>query len=87
MASYLPVISSNFPGWETIVETAQCGICVDPLDVSSIVRELKWFIQNPLQIITMGRLGREAIKDNYSWEAEVKRLTGVYQQELVEKKS
>lgn len=85
MAAGLPVLSSNFPLWETIIESAECGVCIDPKDVSAIVRGLTLLIQSSSRRKMMGKLGREAAQKSYSWEAEAMRLTNVYHQVLVEK--
>lgn len=79
MAAGLPVLSSHFPLWKSIVETAQCGLCVDPLNQRKIEQSLQRIIQNTAESHTMGQRGREAVNMRYSWDAEVARLVGVYQ--------
>jgi glycosyltransferase involved in cell wall biosynthesis len=79
MSAGIPVIASNFPVWKEIIEESQCGICVDPLNIQEISEAILWFYKNPGEAEKLGRNGREAILNKYSWENEAARLTALYQ--------
>jgi glycosyltransferase involved in cell wall biosynthesis len=79
MSAGVPVIASNFPIWQEIVENNNCGICVDPLNVNEIADAMKWILENPEEAAQMGRNGRHAVETIYNWEAESKKLVEVYQ--------
>jgi glycosyltransferase involved in cell wall biosynthesis len=79
MSAGVPVIASNFPIWQEIVENNNCGICVDPLNVNQIAEAMKWILENPEEAAQMGRNGRRAVETIYNWEAESKKLVGVYE--------
>lgn len=79
MSAGVPVIASNFPIWQEIVENNNCGICVDPLKVNEIAEAMKWILENPEEAAQMGRNGRHAVETIYNWEAESKKLVEIYQ--------
>ncbi|WP_144478082.1 glycosyltransferase family 4 protein [Cytobacillus oceanisediminis] len=79
MSAGVPVIASNFPIWQEIVENNNCGICVDPLNVNQIADAMKWILENQEEAAQMGRNGRHAVETIYNWEAESKKLVEVYE--------
>ncbi len=78
MSAGIPVIASNFPLWQEIVEGNGCGICVDPLDPSSIARAIDFLVENPQRAEQMGRRGRVAVEEKYNWEQEAEKLLRFY---------
>lgn len=82
MSAGLPVIASNFPLWEEIVEGNKCGICVDPLNVNEIADAIRWMINNPKEVKKMGENGRRAVEDKYNWEQEAIKLRRIYEELL-----
>ncbi len=82
MAAGLPVISSDFPVWREIVESADCGLLVDPLDLDAIVAAMQWILDNPDEAEAMGRRGRRAVEDHYNWEPEGAALVAFYRDRL-----
>lgn len=79
MAAGLPVIASNFPLWQEIVEGNNCGILVDPLEPKDIARAIEYLILNPEIRKQMGVNGRKAIIDKYNWEREEMKLLKTYE--------
>lgn len=82
MAAGLPVIASDFPLWRSIVDGAQCGILVDPLDSEAIARAMQWILDHPEQAAEMGRRGRLAVERDYNWQPEADRLIDFYSHKL-----
>ncbi len=80
MSAGIPVIASNFPLWQEIVERNQCGICVDPLDPADIARAIDALMDNPELTEEMGRNGRRAVEEKYNWSNEEKKLLQLYDQ-------
>jgi glycosyltransferase involved in cell wall biosynthesis len=78
MAAGLPVVASNFPLWKEIVEGNRCGITVDPLDSKAIAQAIEYLLAHPEEALQMGENGRRAVEEKYNWEAESKKLLGVY---------
>ncbi len=79
MAAGLPMVASNFPLWRNIVESAECGLCVDPTDAESVRKACEELICNPERAQTMGRNGRKAVLDQYSWNSEERKLLSLYE--------
>ncbi|MGL5335807.1 MAG: glycosyltransferase family 4 protein, partial [Enterovibrio sp.] len=79
MAAGLPVIASNFPLWQQIIEDTQCGLCVDPLDPKAIAEAIDHLVSHPLEAEQMGRNGQKAVAEKYNWGIEEQKLLKFYQ--------
>lgn len=86
MAAGLPVIASDFPLWREIIDHAGCGLLVDPLQPRAIAGAMQWMLDNPEQARAMGRRGRAAVEQCYTWEREAEKLVGLYADLLGRKK-
>jgi glycosyltransferase involved in cell wall biosynthesis len=82
MAAGLPVIASDFPLWRGIIEEAQCGLLVDPLDPHSIKEAIEWVFAHPEEAEAMGKRGKDAVHERYNWSHEAKKLVNLYQRLL-----
>lgn len=78
MAAGLPVIASNFPLWKQIVESNDCGLCVDPLDPKAIARAIDYLINHPEEAEEMGNNGQRAVREQYNWDIEEEKLVQFY---------
>ncbi len=78
MAAGIPVIASNFPLWKEIINGAQCGLCVDPLDPKAIAEAIQYLVDHPDEAEKMGKNGRLAVEEKYNWEIEEQKLLQVY---------
>ena len=79
MAAGIPVIASNFPSWREVVEGNDCGLCVDPMDVSAIAAAIQFLVDNPRRAQEMGRNGRMAVERKFNWNNEAARLLQLYE--------
>lgn len=79
MAAGLPVIASDFPAWRKIVEDADCGLLVNPLDPTAIAAAIEFLICNPSEAAEMGRRGREVAYEQYRWDTEFSSLIKLYE--------
>ncbi|MDI6839532.1 MAG: glycosyltransferase family 4 protein [bacterium] len=82
MASGKPVIASNFELIQSIVESATCGICVDPTDVEAIAKAIEFYFKNPERISIDGKNGRSMIEKKYNWSICEDKLVKLYKQLL-----
>ncbi|MEM1217089.1 MAG: glycosyltransferase, partial [Bacteroidota bacterium] len=84
MAAGLPVIATNFPLWQTIIEQHECGLTIPPDDPSALVAAIDHLLDNPEQATQMGQNGRRAVEKHYNWEQEEQKLLALYTQLLAE---
>lgn len=79
MAFGLPVVASDLPTIRPFVEEAQCGILVPPSDISGLAAAMEYIFAHPAQAQQLGENGRRAVLDHYNWEAEERKLLGLYE--------
>jgi len=78
MAAGLPVVVSNFPAWQELVEKIGCGLVADPLDPENIAQQILVLVHNAQLRSEMGAKGQTAVLDCYNWEFEEKKLLEFY---------
>jgi len=78
MAAGIPVIASNFTLWRSIIESAGCGIQIDPMDHHEIAQAVQQLLDNPQEAANMGHRGRHAVQTKFNWEAESQKLVELY---------
>lgn len=78
MASGLPVLASNFPLWQRLVEDTGAGICVDPQNPKAIAVAVLNLMKNPSTLQEMGTRGKELIKKKYNWDTQLNELLRLY---------
>jgi glycosyltransferase involved in cell wall biosynthesis len=78
MAAGIPIICSDFPAWRTLIRENGCGICVNPSDVEAVRSAIKWLINNPDEVHSMGERGRAAVRERYNWHGEAAKLVELY---------
>jgi glycosyltransferase involved in cell wall biosynthesis len=79
MSAGLPVLASNFPTWQPIVEEVNCGFCVDPYNLDAMTQSIQWILDNPEDAVAMGKRGQLAVEQRYSWETEAHTLDKAYE--------
>jgi hypothetical protein len=72
------VIAANFPLWRDIVEGADCGSRVEPLDAETLASTIRWIIAERREAREPGENGRRTVADTYNWEHEGRKLTARY---------
>jgi glycosyltransferase involved in cell wall biosynthesis len=78
MAIGLPVVSSNFPTYETLVNEMQVGICVNSENPEEMANKAWELLNQPEPLNEFARNGLKAATDYYNWENEEKSLFEVY---------
>ena len=68
MACYTPVIASNIPGVNNVMEVGSSGMLVEPRDVNGIAAAVIKILKDPELAKKMGRRGRELVETKYNWK-------------------
>lgn len=74
----LPVIASNLPEIRNVVDSADCGILVDPVSVEDIADAISYLFEHPEEARRMGANGRRAVLETYNWSRMEKDLLQTY---------
>lgn len=82
MNSGIPVVCSDFPLWNEIVEGGGCGICVNPEEPKMIGDAINRLLQDKEAAVEMGDNGRKLVKEKYNWTVEEKKLFRLYDEIL-----
>jgi glycosyltransferase involved in cell wall biosynthesis len=82
MAAGLPILASDFPLWREVIDSAGCGLLVDPLDPQAIADSLRSLLSDPEASEQMGLRGQEAAKRRFTWSSEAKTLVDLYRELL-----
>lgn len=80
MMAGLPVICTNFVRWKAFVERWHCGICVDPENVEEIASAIRYLLDHPEEARQMGENGRQAVREEFNWGVEEKKLLALYEE-------
>lgn len=78
MAVGLPILTSNFELYKSVVETENCGLCVTPKSTDLITEKLIELYENKNMREKMRKNGILAVKNKYNWESQKALLMGVY---------
>lgn len=79
MMAGLPVICTNFILWQEFVERYHCGICINPENVDEIAAAIRYLLDHPDEARQMGENGRRAVKEEFNWGVEEKKLLALYE--------
>lgn len=78
MMAGLPVVCTDFVCWREFVERWHCGICVAPEDPDAIAEAIRYLLDHPEEARRMGENGRRAVKEEFNWGVEEKKLLTLY---------
>ena len=84
LACGVPIILTDFPGIAEIIKKVGCGIVIPPEDPRSLAQAVRYLYEHPEERARMGRIGRELVVEEHSWDsravltdAVLKNLLGV----------
>lgn len=77
MACGVPVVASDTVGISEVVREHECGILVPPGDSHAIARAVAALAEEPGRAAEMGRRGRAAVEERYSWKARARQRLDV----------
>ncbi len=79
MAIGLPVITSNFPLYQDVVERYECGFCVDPSNPQELADRIAELANSNERILEFSANGIRAAESKFNWDREEEKLLAVYQ--------
>ncbi|MCX8006495.1 MAG: glycosyltransferase family 4 protein [Coriobacteriia bacterium] len=82
MACGVPVVASDTVGISEVVREHRCGLLVPPGDAAAIARAVATLAADPATAAEMGRRGREAVEQRYSWKVRAQQRLEVVLQAL-----
>ena len=79
MSMGLPVIISHSNYVDQLLKEKPFGIAVDPENVEEIAQAIAFLRDNPEEAKRMGEIGRRAVKEEFNWGVEEKKLFALYE--------
>lgn len=76
MACSLPMVMSDFDYWRNVYEGA--AAFVNPQDPQVIASAIRHLLDNPDEMVALGKTGRQMVESSYSWEKESENLLSFY---------
>ncbi|MFH0814975.1 MAG: glycosyltransferase family 4 protein [Candidatus Falkowbacteria bacterium] len=78
MACGKPLVVTNLKGVRSIIDPGVNGMLVEPKNSGDIADKVKFLIQRPQLMATMGQNGAERVNAHYRWPIIAKKLEGIY---------
>ena len=78
MACYTPVIASNIPGVNNVMDPGKSGLLVEPRDSKALAEAIVKILKDPELAKSMGICGRRLVEEKYNWKAIGDRIEAVY---------
>lgn len=85
MMAGLPVVCTDFTLWREFVDRWRCGVCVNPEDPAAVAAAVQYLLDHPEEARQMGENGRRAVKEEFNWGVEEKKLLALYEDILNKK--
>lgn len=79
MMASMPVVVSNFPMWQVLIDQIGCGVTVNPNDPKAIAKAIDELCADPAKAAEMGAKGRAAVLSKFNYESEAPKLVSLYQ--------
>ena len=70
LACGLPLLVSDLPDWRALYVDNKLALPVDPEDAASIAAALRWLLERPEELRTMGERGRQRILTEWNYEKQ-----------------
>ena len=86
MSCSTPVIASNIPGVNNVMEEGKSGLLVEPRDIEGLSAAIIKLLKDPDLARSMGVRGRQLVETKYNWKTIGDQIEAIYQQALKGKK-
>lgn len=74
LAMSKPIIATDIPFHREIFEKGKCGVLIDNIESKSIANAIEYLYKNKEKLESMGRIGREIVEKNYTWQKSAQDL-------------
>lgn len=79
MAASLPIVTSDLPHQKSLIEETGAGMLARPEDPESFATCITYLAEHMQEAVEMGRKGRQAFIERYSWESQMHALSNYYE--------
>ena len=79
LSSAIPIIVSDFQMWRSLLQEKSCALFVNPEDPEKIAEAVSELVLNRDRSEQMGLMGLKAVKEEFNWNIEQKKLLNIYQ--------
>lgn len=86
MACSTPVIASNIPGVNNVMENGKSGILVEPRDAEGLAAAIIKILKDPDLARSMGIRGRQLVETKYNWKTIGDQIEEIYRTAIARKK-
>ncbi|MFH1541673.1 MAG: glycosyltransferase family 4 protein [bacterium] len=84
-ANYTPVICTDIPGPNAVMDVGTTGLIVPKQSPEAIAKAVIPLLNNPDKAIAMGKAGRKLVETKYDWKVIGQQVIDVYQGALAKK--
>jgi len=74
----LPIVCTNFVMWKEIIEKWKCGICIPPDDKEAFIAAVEYIHNHLEEAEIMRENGRKAVREEFNWETQERKLLSLY---------
>ncbi|MBS3782601.1 MAG: glycosyltransferase family 4 protein [Candidatus Thermoplasmatota archaeon] len=78
MASGVPVIVSDIPGVRDVIVEGKHGLLTEPMNSEDLAGKIRTLLENPDMAESMGKNGRERVKEKFTWKKVANRIEQAY---------
>ncbi|MFA5098120.1 MAG: glycosyltransferase family 4 protein [Candidatus Margulisiibacteriota bacterium] len=86
MSCSTPVIASNIPGVNNVMEVGKSGLLVEPRDIEGLSAAIIKLLKDPELARSMGVRGRQLVETKYNWKTIGDQIEAIYLEALKGKK-
>ncbi len=73
-----PTITTNFPGYSSVINNGVTGILIDEGNSNQIAKEIVSLLASPIKRKTLGMNAHKSIQDNFSWKRIGQQYTSLF---------
>ena len=83
--NYTPVIASDIPGPNAVMDVGTTGLLVPKQNPDAISEAVNSMLADPQKAVAMGKAGRKLVETKYDWKNIVEQVVDLYKEGLTKK--